>query len=84
MTSELAKILIFCHSQKNIHSLDLVKPTKSTPRRVELAAAKHWRWVPKYRDGSAVNSLSFAFTNLFLPKYHVKYDDYIVKWCSGI
>ena len=30
------------------------------------------------------NSLSFAFTNPFLPKYRVKYFDYIVKWCSGI
>ena len=29
-------------------------------------------------------SLSFAFTNSFLPKYRVKYYDYIVKWCSGI
>ena len=31
-----------------------------------------------------LNSLSFAFTNSFLPKYRVKYYDYIVKWCSGI
>ena len=31
-----------------------------------------------------LNSLSFAFKNLFLPKYRVKYYDYIVKWCSGI
>ena len=26
-----------------------------------------------------LNSLSVAFKNLFLPKYHVKYYDYIVK-----
>ena len=31
-----------------------------------------------------LNSLSFAFTNSFLPKYRVKYYDYIVKWCSGV
>ena len=31
-----------------------------------------------------LNSLSFALTNLFLPKYRVIYYDYIIKWCSGI
>ena len=31
-----------------------------------------------------LNSLYFAFTNSSLPKYNVKYYDYIVKWCSGI
>ena len=31
-----------------------------------------------------LNSLTFAFTNAFLPKYPVKYYDYILKWCSGI
>ena len=31
-----------------------------------------------------LNSLSFAFANSFLPKYCVKYYDYIVKWCSGV
>ena len=31
-----------------------------------------------------LNSLSFAFTNSFLPKYRVKYYDYIAKWWSGI
>ena len=32
-----------------------------------------------------LNSLSFAFTNSFLPQYRVLwYYDYIVKWCSGI
>ena len=31
-----------------------------------------------------LNSLSFAFANSFLPKYRVKYYDYIVKWCSGV
>ena len=31
-----------------------------------------------------LNSLSFAFANSFLPKYHVKYYDYVIKWCSGI
>ena len=31
-----------------------------------------------------LNSLSFAFKNSFLPKYRVKYYDYIVKWWSGI
>ena len=31
-----------------------------------------------------LNSLSFVFKNLFLPKYCVKHYDYIVKWCSGV
>ena len=31
-----------------------------------------------------LNSLFFAFTNSFLPKYSVKYYDYIIKWRSGI
>ena len=31
-----------------------------------------------------LNSLSFAFTNSFLPKYRVKYYDYVIKWCIGI
>ena len=31
-----------------------------------------------------LNSLSFAFTNSFLPKYRFKYYDYIIKWCIGI
>ena len=31
-----------------------------------------------------LNSLSFAFANSFLPKYRVKYYDYIVKWYSGV
>ena len=30
------------------------------------------------------NSLFVVFKISFLPKYHVKYYDYIVKWCSGI
>ena len=31
-----------------------------------------------------LNSLFSAVKILFLPKYCVKYYDYIVKWCSGI
>ncbi len=31
-----------------------------------------------------LNSLSFVFKYLFLPTYHVKHYDYIVKWCIGI
>ena len=31
-----------------------------------------------------LNSLSFPFANSFLPKYRIKYYDYIVKWCSGV
>ena len=30
-----------------------------------------------------LNSLSFTFTNSSLPKYRVKYYDYIMKWCSA-
>ena len=52
---------------------------------VNLGAAKPWRSVPQSSEMAALlNSLSFAFTNSFLPKYRVKYYDYIVKWCSGI
>ena len=31
-----------------------------------------------------LNSLFFVFNISFLPKYRVKYNNYIVKWCSGI
>ena len=31
-----------------------------------------------------LNSLFFMFTISFLPKYCVKYNDYIVKWCNGV
>ena len=31
-----------------------------------------------------LNSLVFVFRISFLPKYRVKYYEYIVKWCSGI
>ena len=31
-----------------------------------------------------LNSLFFVFKISFLPKYLVKYSDYIVKWLSGI
>ena len=30
-----------------------------------------------------LNSLYFAFTDSFLPKYRVNYYDYIVKWAVG-
>ena len=29
-------------------------------------------------------SLLFVFEIFFLPKYHVNYYDYIIKWCFGI
>ena len=39
----------------------------------------------KSRKMSALlNSVFFAFKISFLPKYSVKYYDYIVKWCSGV
>ena len=31
-----------------------------------------------------LNSLFFVFNVPLLPKYRVKYYDYIVKWCSGV
>ena len=31
-----------------------------------------------------LTSLLFAFEIPFLPKYRVKYYDYIIKWCFGI
>ena len=49
---------------------------------VKLAAAKHWQRCCEM--AALLNSLSFALTNSFLPKYRVKYYDSIVKWCSGI
>ena len=33
---------------------------------------------------ASLNSLFFVFKMSYLPKYRVKYYDYIVKWCSGI
>ena len=54
------------------------------PSHVNLAAAKHCRWVQSSEMAALLNSLSFAFANSFLPKYLVKYYDYIVKWCSGV
>ena len=53
------------------------------PSHVNLAAAKHCRWVQSSVMAALLNSLSFAFANSFLPKYRAKYYDYIVKWCSG-
>ena len=51
-----------------------------------MPATLNW---PRQSIGSSViaallNSLSFAFTNSFLPKYRVKYYDYVIKWYSGI
>ena len=51
---------------------------------VKLAAAKHWQCVSSSKMVALLNSLYFAFKNSFLPKYRVKFYDYIVKWCSGI
>ncbi len=31
-----------------------------------------------------LTSVFFVFEILFLPKYHVNYYDYIIKWCFGI
>ena len=42
---------------------------------------------PGAHFGSKLRStkgLTFAFTNLFLPKYRVEYYDCIAKWCSVI
>ena len=47
---------------------------------VGLAATKPW-W---FKMAAQFNSLFFVFNISFLPKYLVKYYDYIVKWCSGI
>ncbi len=52
---------------------------------VKPDAAKPWRCARQSSKMAALlNSLSFAFKYSFLPKYSVKYYDYIVKWCSGI
>ena len=50
---------------------------------VNLAAVKHWQFMPNWKDGSTVG-LFFVFKMSFLPKYCVIYYDYIVKWSSGI
>ena len=51
---------------------------------VNLAAAKHWQFMPNWKHGSTVEFIIFRFKVLFLPKYRGKYYDCIVKWCSGI
>ena len=49
---------------------------------VKLAVAKHGGGCQSSEMAVLLNSLSFVFTNSFLPKYRVKYYDYTVKWCS--
>ncbi len=52
---------------------------------VNLAAAKHWWFMPKWKDGSTVEFIIFRVQDVFSAyKYRVKYYDYIVKWCSVI
>ena len=51
---------------------------------VNLAAGKHGRFMPKWKDGSTVELINFHKEFSFLPMYHVKYYDYTVKWCSWI
>ena len=50
---------------------------------VNLAAKKHWQFMPNWKYGSTVEFF-FVFKISFLPKYRVIYYDYIVKGCSGI
>ena len=52
---------------------------------VNLAAAKHWQFMPNWKDGSTVEFIIlifFVFKISLLPKYLVIYYDYIVKWCA--
>ena len=52
---------------------------------VGLAVAKHWCFMPKWKDDSTVEFIIyFVFKISVLPKYRVKYYDYIVEWCSGL
>ncbi len=51
---------------------------------VNLAAEKHWQFMPNWTYGRTVEFIFFVFNMLFLPKYRVIYYDYIVEWCSGI
>ena len=48
---------------------------------VNLAAGKHWVFMPNWKD---VEFIIFVFKISFLPKYRVKYYDYIVDLCSVI
>ena len=50
---------------------------------VNLAAAKHWQFMPNWKNGSAVEFI-IVFKISVLPKYRLIYYDYIVKLCSGI
>ena len=60
--------------------------------RRRMPATLNWPWqsigggcgCQSSEMAALLNLLSFAFTNSFLPKYRVKYYDYIIKWCSVI
>ena len=52
---------------------------------VDLAASKHWQFMPNWKDGSTVEFIIFRVYNFVsASKYRVIYYDYIIKWCSGI
>ena len=49
---------------------------------VNMAATKRWEFMPTYRNGDTLNSISLVFKMSFLPKYRVIYCDYckVVQW----
>ena len=59
--------------------------TEQFSRFLQLLYASHFAGGCQSSEMAALlNSYLVAFTNSFLPKYRVKYYDYIIKWCSGI
>ena len=50
----------------------------------KMAVAKHWPFMPNYRDDDSVEFIIFAFKISFLSKYRVICYEYIVNWCSGL
>ena len=46
---------------------------------VNLAAAKHWQFMPNWKYGRLLNSVSFMFKISFLAKNRVIYYHYNVK-----
>ena len=81
----VGRIFVYVFPNKqSINQAMFTFPTVALCGHVKLAAQSLGDGCQSCAMATLLNSLSFAFTNLFLPKYRVEYYDYIVKWCSGI